>query len=99
MARSATVTRLPGARPLPAVSLEAVAEARVRGRRPTETPFHPAPAGLHPKPVTEGLATDARIAQDDSAQFTALVGNWAQGAIYSSIAEGTTFLGYAALSV
>ena len=92
---SAKVTRLPGVRtPTTAkISSQAVDNLRALTRHRVERPFEP--AQLHPpRAVPEDLPA---IAQDDSAGFA--LWSWAQSAMTSSIAEGTTFLGYAALSV
>src|ERR1041385_1061572 len=91
---SAKVTRLPGVRASTAkVSLQAMDNLRALTRQRVERPFEP--AQLHPpRAVPEDLPS---IAQDDGAGFA--LWSWAQTAMTSAIAEGTTFLGYAALSV
>jgi phage-related protein (TIGR01555 family) len=97
--KSATVTRLPGtrrqraAKAAPSISQQAVdtsAQRRQRRVDPFAMPHHP-PGVI---PAGEG---GSKIAQD-SAIDEAWV--WAQQSfINSAVAEGTTFLGYAALSI
>ncbi len=98
--KSATVTRLPGtrraaARPkeIPTISQAAVEASARAGHRPRANPFA---EPLHPPGVVPEEKS-ARIAQD-SAIDEAWV--WAQQSFISSaVAEGTTFLGYSALSI
>lgn len=97
MKSAPNVTRLPGsrrpARPLPEVSLRAVEASKLQGRtRPNPAlafgvPHHP--PGVVPRDAPT-------IAQDDA--ITDAWG-WAQTAISSAFAEGTTFLGYSTLSI